>query len=80
MPLTLQSYRSRQDLYERYSSPAREIEFEGHIYQLIGSKREKDRSLHLYNCEKEQHYIEIYLQFNLPFLVKAFYSIEEVKI
>ncbi|MER1958825.1 MAG: hypothetical protein ABS942_15690 [Solibacillus sp.] len=78
MAVTLQKYCSRQDMYENYSTAAKEIEFEGRIYEFKGSKRVNDRSIHLYYCEQEQHYIRVNLQFNLPFLIEPFYSVNEV--
>lgn len=78
MPVPLQKYSSREDMYENYSSPAQEIEFEGCIYEFKGWKRVNDRSIHLYHCAGEQHYIRVNLQFNLPFLIETFYSVNEV--
>lgn len=67
-------------MYERYSSPAEELEFEKHRYILKGYRRKFDKFLHMYYCAEEQHYIVVYTKYNLPVLIKHFYSVDEVKL
>ncbi|MEK4628088.1 hypothetical protein MKZ17_07765 [Solibacillus sp. FSL R7-0682] len=80
MPVTLQKYQSREEMYDNYSTVAKEIEFEGHVYRFKGTMRNHDHSIHLYHCVSEQHYIRVHLQFNVPFLIEAFYSVNEVTV
>lgn len=80
MSVIKQKYDSREDIYDNYSTVAKEIEFEGNVYQFKGTMRNHDHSIHLYYCEGEQHYIRVHLQFNVPFLIEAFYLVNEVTV
>lgn len=72
------SYSSLQDMYERYSIAAKRIKLEGHIYRFIGVRRKIDHSIHLYHCEKERHYIIVYLKYSFPVLIKPIYSVDAI--
>lgn len=73
-------YSSLQDMYERYSSVAKTIEFEKRRYALQGYLRKPKHILHLYHCAEEQHYIVVYTKYSLPVLIKAFYSVDEIEL
>lgn len=80
MPVRLRIYSCLQDMYERYSSPAEEIEFEKKRYVFKGYRRKFDHFIHMYHCAAEQHYIVVYTKSNLPVLIKPFYSVDDVQI
>ena len=82
MPVKLRVYSCLLDMYERYSSQsiAEKLTFENRRYCLIGERRKGGIYLHLYHCEDEQHYILVHLRYNLPFLIKAIYSVDEIKL
>ena len=82
MPVRLRIYSCLQDMYERYSSQAiaEKLIFENHSYRLIGERRKGNVFLHLYHCNDEQHYVLVHLRYNLPVLIKAFYSVSEIKL
>lgn len=80
MSMRLRAYSCLQDMYECYSAPAQELKFEKHLYRFRGSRRKFDQFIHMYHCADEQHYLVVYLKSSLPVLIKAFYSVEEVKI
>ena len=80
MPVRLRIYSCLQDMYERYSSPAEELGFEKKRYIFKGFRRKFDQFIHLYHCADEQHYIVVYLKYNLPVLIKTIYSVDEIKL
>lgn len=82
MPVKLRVYSCLQDMYERYSAQAiaEILVFEKHRYRLMGERRKNDMYIHLYHCEVEQHYLLVHLRYNLPFLIKPFYSVNEIKL
>lgn len=80
MTRRLRTYSCLQDMYERYSAPAEEIKFEKRLYRFKGSRRNFNQVIHLFHCADEQHFIVVYLKFNLPALIKAFYSVDDVRI
>lgn len=71
-------YSSLQDMYERYSTPAKTIKLEKHVYRFKGMRRKIAQSIHLYHCEKERHYIIVYLKYNFPVLIKPIYSVDAI--
>lgn len=80
MTMRLRAYSCLQDMYESFSAAVEELKFENHKYRLKGSRRKFDQIINLYHCAEEQHYIVIYTKFNLPVLIKPFYSVNEVKL
>lgn len=80
MASKLRIYSCLQDMYERYQacSVTEKLKFENLYYSLKKTRRKGDMYLHLYHCADEQHYILVHLRYNLPVLIKAFYSIDEV--
>ena len=80
MQTHLRDYSNLQDMYERYSTPARKIRFEQRVYRFKGVKRNFDHFIHLYHCESERHFIVVYLRYNLPVLIKPIYSIDKIQL
>lgn len=68
-------YQNLEAIYEHYKIPNIKILFESNEYEFIQAKRLKDKSLHLYRCEKEQHNLKIHLHGGVVFYVEGSYSI-----
>lgn len=54
------------------------ISFENHLYAFVAERRMGSLKYHLYYCPNERHYILIHMRYDVPILIKAFYSTEHI--